>query len=53
MVKFKSRIIRNKRHNQHSISIPSFVFKQDLLEFEEGVQYEVEITKIPKKAEES
>ena len=46
MVKFKTKINENKINKQHTISIPSFVFKQDLLEFEESAEYEVEINKI-------
>jgi hypothetical protein len=33
----------------HSISIPSFVFKQDLLEFDENAEYLVDINKIESK----
>ncbi|XEO77697.1 hypothetical protein WKT22_02727 [Candidatus Lokiarchaeum ossiferum] len=53
ITKFKTKINRNKKNNQHTLSIPSFIFKQDLLEFEENALYEVEITKMPKKSEES
>lgn len=46
MVKFKTKINQNKTNNQHTISIPSFVFKQNWLEFDENAEYSVEIEKI-------
>lgn len=46
MVKFKTKITENKKHHQKTINIPSFVFKQDLLEYDENAEYEVDINKI-------
>lgn len=48
MVKFKTKLFKNKRNKQVSLHVPSWLFKNEMLDFEEDSEYWVDISKIEK-----
>lgn len=46
MIYFTSKISVNKIHGQYMIYIPSFVFKQKFVEFDENAEYDIKINEI-------